>query len=132
MESKTYNKNQLMPIKFTGLNNHILFKCNLLKDPRSFRIKSLITNDVVTIDIQDYVEKNVNEENINEKNVNEENINEKNTVLDLHSNVNLDSESKNESYYNMKSINLKDENNKSIGIQCDIEEMYDYIEWIFL
>ena len=122
MESKTYNKNQLMPIKFTGLNNHILFKCNLLKDPRSFRIKSLITNDVVTIDIQDYVEKNVNEENINEKN----------TVLDLHSNVNLDSESKNESYYNMKSINLKDENNKSIGIQCDIEEMYDYIEWIFL
>ena len=48
---------------------------------------------------------------------------------DSESESNLDYE--NELYYNMKSINLKDEN-KSIGIQCDIEEMYDYIEWVFL
>ena len=117
MESKTYTKNQLMSINkfgFLGLNNHILFKCNLLKHPRSFQIKSLMTNDSVNIDIQDY----------------EENVNEENVVLNLHSDS--ESESENESYYNMKSINLKDENYKSIGIQCDIEEMYDYIEWVFL
>jgi len=152
MESKTYTKNQLMSINkfgFLGLNNHILFKCNLLKHPRSFQIKSLMTNDSVNIDIQDYEEnvneenvneenvneenvneENVNEENVNEENVNEENVNEENVVLNLHSDS--DSESENESYYNMKSINLKDENYKSIGIQCDIEEMYDYIEWVFL
>jgi hypothetical protein len=137
MESKTYTKNQLMSINkfgFLGLNNHILFKCNLLKHPRSFQIKSLMTNDSVNIDIQDYEEnvneENVNEENVNEENVNEENVNEENVVLNLHSDS--ESESENESYYNMKSINLKDENYKSIGIQCDIEEMYDYIEWVFL
>ena len=34
---------------------------------------------------------------------------------------------------NTKSINLDDEIcKKSIGTQCDVEDIYDYIEWIFV
>ena len=136
MDSKDCNKTRLTSFnkfRFIGMNKHELFKYNTLYQPNFFQIKSFTTKTFVDTAKQSYVK----------------NLDLEDEYSDLENLKNLDledeySDSENELYEsdiksinlddsNMKSINLDDEIcKKSIGTQCDVEDIYDYIEWIFV
>ena len=135
MDSKDCNKTRLTSFnkfRFIGMNKHELFKYNTLYQPNFFQIKSFTTKTFVDTAKQSYVK----------------NLDLEDEYSDLENLKNLDledeySDSENELYEsdiksinlydsNMKSINLDDEIcKKSIGTQCDVEDIYD-IEWIFV
>jgi hypothetical protein len=134
MDSKDCNKTQLTLFNkfgFIGMNKNELFKYNTLYQPRFFQIKSFTTKTFVDVAKQDYVKK-INSEDV--KNLDLEDV--KNLDLENVKNLDLEeySDSEDELYdANMKSINLDDELcKKSIGTQCDVEDIYDYVEWIFV
>jgi hypothetical protein len=150
MDSKDCNKTQLTLFNkfgFIGMNKNELFKYNTLYQPRFFQIKSFTTKTFVDVAKQDYVKK-INSEDVKNldledvKNLDLENVknldleNVKNLDLENVKNLDLEeySDSEDELYdANMKSINLDDELcKKSIGTQCDVEDIYDYVEWIFV
>ena len=136
MDSKDCNKTRLTSFnkfRFIGMNKHELFKYNTLYQPNFFQIKSFTTKTFVDTAKQSYVK----------------NLDLEDEYSDLENLKNLDledeySDSENELYEsdiksinlydsNMKSINLDDEIcKKSTGTQCDVEDIYDYIEWIFV
>ena len=136
MDSKDCNKTRLTSFnkfRFIGMNKHVLFKYNTLYQPNFFQIKSFTTKTFVDTAKQSYVK----------------NLDLEDEYSDLENLKNLDledeySDSENELYEsdiksinlydsNMKSINLDDEIcKKSTGTQCDVEDIYDYIEWIFV
>ena len=125
MDSKDCNKTRLTSFnkfRFIGMNKHELFKYNTLYQPNFFQIKSFTTKTFVDTAKQSYVKNLDLEDEYSDSDSDDEldgtNIKPKN-LDELHD-------------ANMKSINLDDEIcKKSIGTQCDIEDIYDY-EWIFV
>lgn len=123
MDAKDCNKTRLTLFNkfgFIGMNKHELFKYNTLYQPRFFQIKTFTTNVFVDTAKQSYV-KNLDLEKYSSSENKLDDTDIKSINLDeLHD-------------ANMKSINLDDEIcKKSIGTQCDVEDIYDYIEWIFV
>jgi len=123
MDSKDCNKTQLTLFnksKFIGMNKYELFKYNTLYQPKFFQIKSFTTNVFVDTAKQSYVKNlDLEEYSSSENELDDTYIKSKN-LDELHD-------------ANMKSINLDDEIcKKSIGTQCNVEDIYDYIEWVFV
>ena len=131
MDSKDCNKTRLTSFnkfRFIGMNKHELFKYNTLYQPNFFQIKSFTTKTFIDTAKQSYV-KNLDLEDVI-KNLDLEEYSDSDELdgTDIKS-INLDELHD----ANMKSINLDDEIcKKSIGTQCDVEDIYDYIEWIFV
>jgi hypothetical protein len=110
------------------MNKHELFKYNTLYQPNFFQIKSFTTKTFIDTAKQSYV-KNLDLEDVI-KNLDLEEYSDSEDELDGTDikSINLDELHD----ANMKSINLDDEIcKKSIGTQCDVEDIYD-IEWIFV
>ena len=132
MDSKDCNKTRLTSFnkfRFIGMNKHELFKYNTLYQPNFFQIKSFTTKTFIDTAKQSYV-KNLDLEDVI-KNLDLEEYSDSEDELDGTDikSINLDELHD----ANMKSINLDDEIcKKSIGTQCDVEDIYDYIEWIFV
>ena len=130
MDSKDCNKTRLTSFnkfRFIGMNKHELFKYNTLYQPNFFQIKSFTTKTFIDTAKQSYV-KNLDLEDVI-KNLDLEEYSDSDELdgTDIKS-INLDELHD----ANMKSINLDDEIcKKSIGTQCDVEDIYD-IEWIFV
>jgi hypothetical protein len=123
MDSKDCNKTQLTLFNkfgFIGMNKYELFKYNTLYQPKFFQIKSFTTKTFVDTAKQSYVKNlDLEEYSLLENELDDTDI--KSINLDELHNA------------NMKSINLDDEIcKKSIGTQCDVEDIYDYIEWVFV
>jgi hypothetical protein len=123
MDSKDCNKTRLTSFnkfRFIGMNKHVLFKYNTLYQPNFFQIKSFTTKTFVDTAKQSYV-KNLDLEEYSDSDDELGGTNIKPKNLDELNNA------------NMKSINLDDEIcKKSIGTQCDIEDICDYVEWVFV
>jgi hypothetical protein len=131
MDSKDCNKTQLTLFNkfgFIGMNKYELFKYNTLYQPRFFQIKSFTTNVFIDVAKQDYL-KNLDLENV--KNLDLEEYSHSDDELD---DTNIKPKNLDELHdANMKSLNLDDEIcKKSIATQCNIEDIYDYVEWIFV
>ena len=132
MDSKDCNKTRLTSFnkfRFIGMNKHELFKYNTLYQPNFFQIKSFTTKTFIDTAKQSYV-KNLDLEDVI-KNLDLEEYSDSEDELD---GTNIKSINLDELHdANMKSINLDDEIcKKSIGTQCDIEDICDYVEWIFV
>jgi hypothetical protein len=131
MDSKDCNKTRLTSFnkfRFIGMNKHELFKYNTLYQPNFFQIKSFTTKTFVDTAKQSYV-KNLDLDYL--KNLDLEEYSHSDDELD---DTNIKPKNLDELHdANMQSINLDDEIcKKSIGTQCDIEDIYDYVEWIFV